>query len=119
MEKRWSERRRLQVGVEVYRQGELLGSCSSHDIGLGGTFLESTCAENMSKDAEVDLVFLLESEGVNKRHNVHAKVTRVTDNGIGLKFCGFDTGVFRSLQELMAYAKTNPGNTTQGSIVNH
>lgn len=108
MEKRWSERRKLQVEVEVYHQGNLLGACCAQDIGLGGTFLAAECQKNMPKDTEVELVFQLESDGINKRHNVHAKVTRVTDNGIGLKFCGFDTGVFRSLQELMAYAKNTP-----------
>jgi hypothetical protein len=119
MEKRWSERRKLEVGVDVYQEGELLGSCSSHDIGLGGTFLASSCAEHMPKDSEVDLVFHLPSEGVSKRHNVHAKVTRVTDGGIGLKFCGFDTGVFRSLQELMAYAKSNSVQNQQQKHISH
>lgn len=119
MEKRWSERKKLQVDVEVYHQGSLLSSCSSQDIGLGGAFIAAECQKNMPKDTEVELVFQLTEEGINKRHNVHAKVTRVTENGIGLKFCGFDTGVFRSLQELMAYAKNNPGKDVRERVTNH
>lgn len=103
MEKRWSERKELDVDVDVYQRGELLGSCHSFDIGLGGTFLSTEKALSIHKDEDVDLVFRLLSEGQGTRHNVHARVTRVTAGGVGFKFCNFDTGVFRSLQEIMSH----------------
>jgi hypothetical protein len=59
----------------------------------------------MKKDSDVELVFHLVNEGQGTRHKINARVTRVADEGVGLKFCDFDTGVFRSLQEIMAYQR--------------
>ena len=105
MEKRWSERKALRVDVDVYQQGKLLGSCFSSDIGLGGAFLTSDCTCAMPENAGVELVFKLTVDGQNTKHKINARVARVSDAGIGLKFCDFDTGVFRSLQEIMSYKK--------------
>ena len=114
MEKRWSERTQLCVGVDVYRDGDLLNSGRSADIGLGGLFLGMDSLVGLQKDSSVDLVFRLQS-GENGedivRHRMCARVARVTDRGVGLKFCDFDTSVFRSLQEIMAY-QTQQGATT-------
>lgn len=108
MEKRWSERKSLQLDVDVYRQGELLGSCVSSDIGLGGAYLTKDCTFVMSGETNVELVFSLDIEGQQTKHKINARVARVSDTGFGLKFCGFDTGVFRSLQEIMSYKKNIP-----------
>lgn len=107
MEKRWSERKTLSVGVDIYRQGELLESCFSHDIGLGGTFLGTGSTLPIQQDTDVELVFHLTNAGQSSRHKINARVTRISDQGVGFKFCGFDTGVFRSLQEIMSY-KSEP-----------
>ena len=53
MEKRWSERKTLSVGVDIYQQGELLQSCFSQDIGLGGTFLGTGTALPLYQDTDV------------------------------------------------------------------
>lgn len=108
MEKRWSERKALRVGVDVYQQGELLGSCFSSDIGLGGAFLALDGDFAMPQDAGIELVFRLAAEGQNTRHKINARVARTSETGVGLKFCDFDTGVFRSLQEIMSYKKELP-----------
>ncbi len=68
MEKRWSERKLLRVNVDVYQQGELLGSCISSDIGLGGTFLAKECTLGMSSNQGVELVFRLAIEGQSTKH---------------------------------------------------
>jgi hypothetical protein len=103
MEKRWSERKELSVGVDVYQQGELLVSCLSKDIGLGGAFLGTDSSCGVSEESDVELVFRLASSERGTKHKIHAKVTRISDQGVGFKFCDFDTGVFRSLQEIMSY----------------
>jgi hypothetical protein len=108
MEKRWSERKELVVGVDVYQHGELLGSCKSRDFGLGGTFLGTDSSLKMNKDTDVELVFHLTSPEQSSRHKINARVTWSSDSGTGFKFCNFDTGVFRSLQEIMSY-KAGPG----------
>jgi len=107
MEKRWSERKELSVGVDIYQQGQLLDSCFSRDIGLGGAFLGTESALPMYEDSDVELVFHLESEGQNSQHKINARVTRISENGVGFKFRDFDTGVFRSLQEIMSYNSTS------------
>jgi len=114
MEKRWSERKELDVDVDVYQHGDLLGSCHASDIGLGGTFLSTNEALRIRKDEDVDLVFRLLSAGQGTKHNVHARVTRVTTDGIGFKFCNFDTGVFRSLQEIMSHNRPPPPQAQHG-----
>jgi hypothetical protein len=115
MEKRWSERKLLQVDVDVYQQGELLGSCVSSDIGLGGTFLARECSLEKASEANVELVFRLASQGQSTKHKINARIARTSDAGFGLKFCDFDTGVFRSLQEIMSYKK----NSSAEDIVSH
>jgi len=106
MEKRWSQRKNLRVGVDVFRHGELLSSCFSKDIGLGGTFLGVDCPVQLQKDTDVDLVFRLMSGESSTRHKISARVARVAEDGLGFKFCEFDTGVFRSLQEIMALTRS-------------
>lgn len=109
MEKRWSERKELNVGVDIYQQGQLLDSCFSRDIGLGGTFLGTGLAIPMQEDTDVELVFHLETEGQSTHHKINARVTRVSEEGVGFKFRDFDTGVFRSLQEIMSYKSLPSG----------
>ena len=118
MEKRWSERKELDVDVDVYQHGTLLGSCHSFDIGLGGTFLSTKEPLTVQKDENVDLVFRLLSQNQGTRHNVHAKVTRVTADGAGFKFCDFDTCMFRSLQEIMLHKPTSNADSP-GSASSH
>ena len=109
MEKRWSERKDLSVGVDVYQQGQLLASCFSKDIGLGGAFLGAESSIAVNKESDVELIFRLATSTTGTRHKIHARVTRISDQGVGFKFCDFDTGVFRSLQEIMSY-KTSASN---------
>lgn len=103
MEKRWSERKQLSVGVDIYQQGRLLDSCYSRDIGIGGAFLGIESALPMQQDTDVELVFHLNAAGESKSHRINARVTRISSEGVGFKFRDFDTGVFRSLQEIMAF----------------
>ena len=108
MENRWSDRRELRLDVEVFRDGTKICSCQSKDVGLGGAFLDlesthSSDQEALGRDENIELVFHLISGQTPVKHNLHARIVRITDNGIGLKFHEFDTGVFRSLQEIMSY----------------
>lgn len=119
MEKRWSERKSLRVGVDVYREGEFLASCFSSDIGLGGAFLAVEDGFSMPKNEGIELVFRLAAEGQNTKHKINARVARVSEAGIGLKFCDFDTGVFRSLQEIMSYKKNTPTERIMGQSATH
>lgn len=103
MENRWSDRRDLQLGVDIYRGGDRVVSCLSKNIGLGGTFLEVAATHNIARDADVELVFHLDDGFKETKYFIHAKVVRLAGDGLGLKFHDFDTSVFRSLQELINY----------------
>ncbi len=120
MEKRWSERKALRVGVDVYQQGEMLGCCYSRDIGLGGTFLglEDETDLGLRNSSDVELVFCLQKASQGSQHRINARVTRITDDGVGLKFRNFDTGVFRSLQEILSYQRAPNSDTSASALVN-
>ena len=109
MENRWSDRRELQLDVDVFRDGAKVCTCQSRDVGLGGAFLDLKSSHSLDEDQNIELVFHLISGQSPIKHNLHARVVRITSEGVGLKFHDFDTGVFRSLQEIMSY-KT-PGQT--------
>ena len=41
MENRWSERKDLALGVDIFHQGYKLATCQSKDIGLGGAYVDN------------------------------------------------------------------------------
>jgi len=105
MENRWSDRRELNLHVDVLKVNQKLLSCRCKDIGLGGTFIEKLdegCSV-VTANSDVELVFHIDNGNVDAKYYLHAKVIRVSDSGIGLKFHEFDTSVFRALQELINY----------------
>ena len=106
MENRWSDRRDLCLGVDIMHHGEKLTSCQSRDVGLGGAFLdlEDVYSQKLlQQDSDVELVFHLFDGQEETKHALRARIIRLDDDGVGLKFHEFDTGVFRSLQEIMSY----------------
>lgn len=104
MDNRWSNRKNLDISVDVYRQGDKLATGRSRDVGLGGAYLDSVQAgHNLRIDNQVELVFHLIEDSNEIKYALHARVVRIDEEGIGLKFHDFDTGVFRSLQQIMTY----------------
>ena len=105
MENRWSDRRGLCLGVDLIQQGKKLATCSSRDVGLGGTYIDvdSETQQHLNTDSDIELVFHLLDGMQETKHTLYARIVRVDNGGIGLKFHEFDTGVFRSLQEIMTY----------------
>ena len=107
MENRWSDRRDLSLEVDMYINDEQKLKCQSRNIGLGGAYLKVASTANVQKDANVRLVFYF-SDGVEEiKHALSARVVRIVDGGVGLKFNEFDTGVFRTLQQLMTFKSNN------------
>jgi hypothetical protein len=75
-------------------------------VGLGGAYLDisdEAMQKNLQKDADVQLVFHLFDGQQETKHTLYARIVRLDQGGVGLKFHEFDTGVFRSLQEIMGY----------------
>ena len=104
MDNRWSNRKDLDITVDIYQHGDKLGSGRSRDVGLGGAYLDTVKAKHHLRiDNDVELIFHLFEGPSEVKYALHARVVRVDDDGIGLKFHDFDTGVFRSLQQIMTY----------------
>ncbi len=100
MEQRWSQRRPVVLEVDVWHHGDVLGSCRTRDVGLGGVFLELSEGKPQ-KHMDVDLVFRLRGAEQYTKHRLRARVVRVNDDGVGLMFRDFDTSSFRALQEIL------------------
>jgi hypothetical protein len=104
MDNRWSNRKDLDISVDIYQHGDKLASGRSRDVGLGGAYLDTVQAKhNLHIDNHVELVFHLFEGSSEVKYALHARVVRIDSDGIGLKFHDFDTGVFRSLQQIMTY----------------
>ena len=106
MDNRWSDRKDLDLGVDIYHQGNKRASCRSRDIGLGGTYIGTCDTLNLGKNSVVELVFHISDGNQAVKYSLHARVVRVDHQGIGLKFHAFDTILFRSLQQLLCYKES-------------
>ena len=103
MENRWSDRRELNLGVDIFSAGEKLTSCSCQNIGLGGTCLRLDGGRELRSDQEVELVFRVPQGDRETKYAILSKVVWQNNQDIGLKFQEHNTSVFRSLQELINY----------------
>lgn len=110
MEQRWSPRTRANLDVDLSFRGEIISECKVRDIGMGGLFVEID--KEFPRDTVVELKFKIKTEGQNiTKHRLRATVARVCDSGLGMMFCDFDAGTFRSLQEVLHYVQ---GQSSQG-----
>jgi hypothetical protein len=103
-EQRWSQRRSVELEVEVIDKGQSLGVCTSRDVGLGGVFLD--CDPGIVDDPQamdLKLVFHLPERNEDREYTVSAQLVRMNSEGVGLRFDNFDTYTFRALQEIMRY----------------
>ena len=98
VENRWSQRRPLNVSVDVMVGNAKLASCRTKDVGLGGVFLYLDEDVQPDKDVDLELYFVVSDKPKQK---LRGRVVRNTQDGIGLIFRDFDTGSFRALQEIM------------------
>jgi hypothetical protein len=104
IENRWSQRRSLDMDVEILLNGSVLGLTRTRDVGLGGVFLLLDDGQPLTSDEDVDLLFMSGEQEGRSRHKLRARVVRHTADGVGLMFRDFDTSAFRALQEIMRHA---------------
>ncbi len=104
MEQRWSPRTRADLDVDLSFHGEIVTGCKVKDIGMGGVFLEVEKA--FPRDTVVELKFKIRAAGQDTKHRIRATVARINDVGLGMMFCDFDAGAFRSLQEVLHYVQS-------------
>lgn len=104
VEQRWSQRRDVSLGVDVLQNGEVVASCHSKDVGLGGVFVQ-TDSRKLLADSDYELCFSLGQKDMAKQ-KLKAKIVRVSHDGFGFMFKDFDTNSFRALQEIMRFSAT-------------
>lgn len=119
MEQRWSPRTRADLDVDLSFRGEVISGCKVRDIGMGGLFVE--VEKEYPRDTVLELKFKITADnGQDTRHRLRATVARTSDSGLGMMFCDFDAGTFRSLQEVLHYVQIkNSGELTEGSSQTH
>jgi len=103
MEQRWSPRTRADLDVDLSFHGEVVSGCKVRDIGMGGLFIE--VQKVFPRDTVVELKFKIRAAGQDTKHRIRATVARACDGGLGMMFCDFDAGTFRSLQEVLHYVQ--------------
>jgi len=106
MEHRWSDRRDLRLTVDIMSAGNKLMSCSSQNIGLGGTRLQlgsDNIGHALKIEQDVELIFYVPQANRETKYSINSKVVWQSESDIGLKFQDYNTSVFRSLQELINY----------------
>ncbi len=103
MEQRWSPRTRADLDVDLSFRGEIVSDCKVKNIGMGGLFVE--VEKEFPRDTVVELKFKIKAAGKDTKHRLRATVARSSDNGLGMMFCDFDAGTFRSLQEVLHYVQ--------------
>jgi hypothetical protein len=103
MEQRWSPRTRADLDVDLSFHGEVVSGCKVRDIGMGGLFIEIEKA--FPRETVVELKFKIRADGQDTKHRIRATVARACDDGLGMMFCDFDAGTFRSLQEVLHYVQ--------------
>ncbi len=113
MEQRWSPRTRADLDVDLSFRGEIVSECKVRDIGMGGLFVEVEKA--YPRDTVVELKFKIQSDGQETRHRIRATVARTSEQGLGMMFCDFDAGTFRSLQEVLHYVQGSSTPSLQGN----
>jgi len=114
MEQRWSPRSRADLDVDLSFRGEILSDCKVRDIGMGGLLIE--VKKEFPRDTVVELKFKLNSALEGTKHRLRATVARSGDNGLGMMFCDFDAGTFRSLQEVLRYVQEQELSDTSNDI---
>ena len=102
VEQRWSQRRDVSLGVDVLENGEIVVSCQSKDVGLGGAFVQAE-RRTLNIDTDYELCFSLGQKDMAKQ-KLKARIVRVSHDGFGFMFKDFDTNSFRALQEIMRCA---------------
>ena len=100
MERRWTTRTEINVGLEITSSGKVISNCEAKDIGLGGAYI-LTKGSNLNEGSDVELNFKLDSQDEGSEHVIRAKVVRLYKDGAGLMFKDFDAVAFRVLQKVI------------------
>lgn len=100
MERRWGLRKAIEVDVVIDNQPASLLRGRIGNVSIGGLFVR-TEAKNLRKNAQVELVLMLQQDSGTRIYRMPAMVVRLTQDGAGLMFDEYDVNAFRALVVLL------------------
>lgn len=100
---RWSSRQALTVPVKLFEGGEPLGQGRTHNLGIGGMFVEFSAprTRHLPTNAALSVAFSVTSKGNTSHHRVPATVIWSGERGAGLMFTDFNLETVHTLREIL------------------
>jgi hypothetical protein len=100
---RWSARQSLALPVKLYNDGEALGQGRTHNVGIGGMFVEFSVprGKRLPAEARVHVAFSVTSRGNTTHHRLPATVIWSHDEGAGLMFTDFNVETVHTLRDIL------------------
>lgn len=100
MERRWGLRKSVGVDVVIDNQPACLLRGHIDNVSVGGVYIKTESAA-LRKNAQVELVLMLQQGPGTRVYRMPAMVVRLTANGAGLMFDQYDVNAFRALVVLL------------------
>lgn len=100
---RWSVRQALVFPVKLYEGGEPVGQGRTHNVGIGGMFVElnSLRTKKLSTDAKLSVAFTVSANGNTSHHRLPATVIWSAEKGAGLMFTDFNLETVHTLRDIL------------------
>lgn len=100
---RWSARQELALPVKLYEGGETLAQGRTHNVGIGGMFVEwsASMAKQLPMDARLSVSFSITNNGNTTHHRLPATVIWSEANGAGLMFTDFNVDTVHTLRDIL------------------
>ena len=103
MEKRWNERKRIQLSALI-NSSETLVSARTDNIGMGGMFLKIAPGVNINHKGRISVALSADDQTVT----FPAKIVRVEKDGLALKFSNYSPEMLRLLRRLLLDEEDSP-----------
>lgn len=100
---RWSARQELMVPVKLFDGGEAVAQGRSHNLGIGGMFVElrEIDGTKLPENSRVSVAFSINSNGSTSYHRLPATVIWSGTNGAGLMFTDFNVETVHTLRDIL------------------
>jgi hypothetical protein len=100
---RWSARQHLTLPVKLYNGSEPVGQGRTHNVGIGGMFVEVSALNGNTLPAEtpVSIAFSVTNNGNTTHHRLPATVIWSAEEGAGLMFTDFNLETVHTLRDIL------------------
>lgn len=100
---RWSTRQQMTLPVKLFDEGEPVAHGRTHDIGIGGMYVELSGIkhEALCADKKLAVAFTVANKGNVTHHRLPATVIWSAEKGAGLMFTDFNVETVHALREIL------------------